>query len=96
MNLEGFELPEFIEIDCDPLPILFPLLLSTANCVLDNCNPRPAKAHVLLGRVACGPLGDPLLSCGGRPSDDNILNFSVRVSAGVVLGLGILIIDILI
>jgi hypothetical protein len=68
-----FKFPMLVEIHGDPLPISLSPLLDTTNSILANCNPRPEKAHDLLGRVAYGPLGDPLLSGGGRPSHGNVL-----------------------
>jgi hypothetical protein len=56
MNLEGFELPTLVVVDGHPPPIVLSLLLSVGNGVLANYKPRPAKANVLLGCIARGPL----------------------------------------
>jgi hypothetical protein len=56
MNLEGFELPTLVVVDGHPPPIVLSLLLGARNGVLANCKPRPAKANVLLGCIARGPL----------------------------------------
>jgi hypothetical protein len=87
MYLEGFEFPALVKIDGDPPPIGLHILLSTKNLILANCKLRPAKAHVLLWGVASGHLGDPFLGGGGdgHCTQENALNFSVRVGLGVLL-----------
>jgi hypothetical protein len=51
-------------VDGDPFPTGLVLLLGAENGVLAICKPSPAKANVLLGRIARGPLGDLLLLLG--------------------------------
>jgi hypothetical protein len=64
MDLEGIELPPLMVVNGEPFPICLALLLGAGNSILADCKPRPAKATILLGRVARGPLGDLRLLLG--------------------------------
>jgi hypothetical protein len=89
MDLEGIELAPLMVVDCHPLPIGPALLLCARNGVLANCKSRPAKANILLGRIARCPLRDLLLlgrgigACGG--GHDLLQNITVQIGTIVIV-----------